>query len=130
MPVQAHGLAMAVTEVKHRRGTVEVQRRVAAVHRAVVVGAEEDEVAKSVVAASACPTAAVELTMEMLAARQVRECPRADHPAFALRPGARTDALLAGHRAIAGMFYGDRPRRSIQECNEVIRTWLDAQLCP
>ena len=78
----------------------------------------------------ACPTAAVELTMEMLAARQVRERPRADHPAFALRPGARTDALLAGHRAIAGMFYGDRPRRSIQECNEVIRTWLDAQLCP
>ncbi len=61
MPVQAHGLAMAVTEV---------QKRVAAVYRAVVVGAEEDEVAKSVVAASACATAAVELTVEMLAARQ------------------------------------------------------------
>ena len=55
MPVQAHGLAMAVTEVKHRHGALEVQKRVAAMYRAVVVGAEEDEVAKSVVTATAEP---------------------------------------------------------------------------
>jgi hypothetical protein len=72
----------------------------------------------------ACPTPPSALVEEMLAARQIRERPRVDHPAFNPRDDARSAALLAGHRAIAGMFFGDRPRRSIGEANEMIRAWI------
>lgn len=71
------------------------------------------------------PTSPAALVDEMLEARQIRARPRADHGAFSLRPGPRVDALLDGHRAIAGMFFGDRVRRSIPEACAVIRAWID-----
>lgn len=76
----------------------------------------------------AFPMSPVALVDEMLGARQIRERPRANHPAFASEGGARSDALIAGHRAIAGMFYGDRPRRSIAEANAMIRAWIAEHL--
>lgn len=76
----------------------------------------------------AFPTSACALVDEMLAAHQIRERPRADHEAFTLRPSARVDALLAGHAAIADMFYGDRPRRTIAEACELIRGWIEVNI--
>ena len=66
----------------------------------------------------------------MLAAHPMRERPRADHDAFTLRPSARVDALLAGHRAIGDMYYGDRPRRTIAEACAYIRGWIAVNLGP
>lgn len=74
------------------------------------------------------PTTAADLVEEMLATRQIRERPSATHPAFTLRPGPRTDALLAGHAAIGGMFFGSRPRRSVADASEAIRVWIRANL--
>lgn len=45
-----------------------------------------------------------------------------------MRLSARTEALIAGHRAIDDMFYGDRPRRTIAEACELIRDWIEGNI--
>lgn len=74
------------------------------------------------------PTSAHELVTEMLAAKQIRGWPEARHAAFAMEPGTRTVALVEGHAAIAGMFFGPGPRRGIGECCAVIRGWIGENL--
>lgn len=78
----------------------------------------------------ASPMSAGDLVAEMLATRQIRARPTSNHPAFTLQPGPRADALVSGHAAISGMYFGNRPRRTIPEANLVIRRWIDEHVSP
>lgn len=63
-----------------------------------------------------------QLAEELLRDKQIIPLPGFDHPAFALPPGARTNAIRSAYAAIAPMFWGQR--RTLDECAEEIRRWI------
>lgn len=63
------------------------------------------------------------LAADMFRQKQIAAIPSAEDPAFALAPGARTDAVQAAHGAIAPMFWG--PRTSLEEACATIRGWIE-----
>lgn len=65
-----------------------------------------------------------DLVAEMRAEKQIKPLPGLDHPAFALPPSERTNAIRAAYDAIGPMFWGKR--RTLDECVEMIRNWLKA----
>jgi Nucleotidyl transferase AbiEii toxin, Type IV TA system len=66
------------------------------------------------------------LAAEMLHQKQIAAIPSAADPAFALAPGARTDAVQAAHAAIVPMFWG--PRISLNDACATIRAWIEITL--
>lgn len=63
-----------------------------------------------------------ELAEDLLREKQMLPLPGVDHPAFALPPGARTDAIRSAFDAIGPMFWGTR--RTLENCTQGIRGWL------
>jgi hypothetical protein len=63
-----------------------------------------------------------QLAADLLRQRQIAPPPGRDHPAFALPPGTRTDAIRSAYAAIGPMFWG--PRRTLDECAAEIRAWI------
>lgn len=63
-----------------------------------------------------------ELAEELLREKQILPLPGFKHPALALPPGDRTNAIRAAYTAIGPMFWGKR--RSLDECAEEISGWM------
>lgn len=62
------------------------------------------------------------LARQMLEQRQIRDLPAAQHEAFALSGGDRTDSIRRAFMAIGGLYWG--PRLSLDESCELIRSWV------
>jgi len=68
------------------------------------------------------------LADDLLRQKQIAALPRADDAAFALRRGARTDAIRAAHSAIAPMFWG--PRIALDDACSAISAWIKRSVEP
>ncbi len=68
------------------------------------------------------------LADDLLTQKQIAALPRADDEAFALRRGARTDAIRASHAAIAPMFWG--PRITLDDACSAISAWIKRRIEP
>ncbi len=66
------------------------------------------------------------LAAEMLTARQIRELPRLDHPAFTLVPGARSEEVRVAYEAIAPFFWG--PRLTLDAAAAELCGWIQRSL--
>lgn len=62
------------------------------------------------------------LAEEMLKQKQIRGLPAAEHEAFALPKGGRTESIRQAYRAIDRLYWG--PRLSLDESCESIRGWI------
>jgi hypothetical protein len=68
------------------------------------------------------------LADDLLRQKQIAALPRSDDVAFALRRGARTDAIRAAHAAIAPMFWG--PRITLDGACSAISAWIKRRIEP
>jgi hypothetical protein len=64
------------------------------------------------------------LADDMVSERQIKPVPAPDHPAFAIPSDERGEAIRSAFQAIGPMFWG--PRKTLDECIEEIRSWLDS----
>lgn len=67
-----------------------------------------------------------ELAQEMADQRQIVSVPRSNDPSFDLSSVHQLADLQRAHGALSSMYWG--PRRTVEECCDVIRHWLDQEV--